>query len=327
MLIATPTVTLLVVILRVAGLLQPLEWLAYDQYLQWRWQPKDPRIAIVGIDEEDIRQQGQAILPDAVYAEAINKLSAQGPRAIGLDIFRDIPVEPGHAELATVFRTTPNLIGIRTVLGDNQNRDTVNAPPILAELGQVGVNDGIVDNDNTIRRGLLQVSGPEGNQLPSLALYLALLYLDAEGISPQDTGQQDVWQLNDAVFRPLKENHGGYVRADANGYQVLINYRGGSEFFETVPLRDVLNDRLPPDWAKDRVILIGPVAESLKDRFVVPHSSKMLALPQYMAGVEIHANLTSQIISAALEGRPLIRTWPESVEILWILLWASVGGF
>ncbi|MEA5466901.1 CHASE2 domain-containing protein [Leptothoe sp. PORK10 BA2] len=324
--IATPTVTLVVVSLRIAGLLQPLEWQIYDQYLQWRSETRDPRIAIVGIDEEDIRQQGQAIFPDAVYAEAISKLAAQGPRAIGLDIFRDIPVEPGHAELEAVFRNTPNLIGIRTILGDNQDRDAIDAPPTLAELGQIGINDGIVDNDNTIRRGLLQVTTPEGDSAPSLGLYLALLYLEAEGITPEATDKQDVWQLNGATFRPLKTNDGGYVRADAQGYQTLINYRGGSELFETVPLRDLLNDRLPDNWAQDRVILIGPVAESLKDRFLVPHSSKMLALPRYMAGVEIHANLTSQIISAALDGRALIRSWPESVEILWIFLWATLGA-
>ena len=324
--IATPTVTALVMLIRAAGLLQPLEWRAYDQYLQWRPEKTDPRVAIVGIDEKDIRQLGQAILPDEIYAEVIKKLAQQEPRAIGLDIIRDVPVEPGHAELETVFRNTPNLVGIRTILGDNPDRDLIAASPVLAELGQVGINDGIVDNDNTIRRGLLMVTTPEGDQAPSFALYLALLYLDAEGIGPEPVDNTNFWQLNGAVFRPLETNDGGYVRADAGGYQTLINYRGSSELIETVPLRAVLNNELPDDWAKDRVILIGSVAESLKDRFFVPHSSKMLALPKSMAGVEIHANLTSQIISAALEGRALIRTWSEPVEILWIVFWASLGS-
>ncbi|NEZ55093.1 CHASE2 domain-containing protein [Adonisia turfae] len=324
--IAAPTVTLLVVLIRAVGILQPLEWRTYDQYLQWRPEETDPRIAIVGIDEQDIREQGQAILSDAVYAEVITKLAQQEPRAIGLDIIRDVPVEPGHAELDQVFRNTPNLVGIRTILGDNADRDVIDAAPTLEALGQIGINDGIVDNDNTIRRGLLMVTTPEGDQAPSFALYLALLYLNAEGIGPEPVGDTEFWQLNGAVFRPLEKNDGGYVRADAGGYQTLINYRGGSELIETVPLRDVLNNELPDDWAKDRVILIGSVAESLKDRFFVPHSSKMLALPKTMAGVEIHANLTSQIISAALEGRVLIRTWPEPLEILWIFIWAALGA-
>jgi adenylate cyclase len=33
------------------------------------------------------------------------------PRAIGLDIYRDLPVEPGHEKLVQVFKSTPNLIG------------------------------------------------------------------------------------------------------------------------------------------------------------------------------------------------------------------------
>ncbi|MEM6253369.1 MAG: adenylate/guanylate cyclase domain-containing protein [Cyanobacteria bacterium P01_D01_bin.156] len=324
--VAAPTMTLIMVLLRAFGLLQPLEWRAYDQYLQWRPETTDSRIAIVGIDEEDIRQQGQPVFADAVYAEVISKLAAQEPRAIGLDIIRDVPVEPGNAELETVFRSTPNLVGARIILGDSAERDFIDAPPVLAELGQVGINDGIVDNDNTIRRGLLMVTTPEGDQAPSFPLYLALLYLDAEGIGPEPVGKDDWWQLNGSVFRPLAQNDGGYVRADARGYQTLINYRGGSEQIETVPLRAILNDELPEDWAKDRVILIGAVAESLKDRFFVPHSSKMLALPRSMAGVEIHANLTSQIISAALDGRTLIHSWSEPAEIVWIFLWALLGS-
>lgn len=324
--IATPTVTILIVLLRATGLLQPLEWTAYDRYLQWRPEKTDARIGIIGIDEKDIRQLGQAIIPDAVYAEVISKLAAQEPRAIGLDIIRDVPVEPGHAELNEVFRKTPNLVGVRSILGEEVEREWVNASPVLAELGQIGINNGLVDNDNTVRRGLLMVKTPEGKQAPSFALYLALLYLEAENIGPEPVGNTDFWQLNGTVFRPLEANDGGYVRTDARGYQTLINYRGGSGLMETVPLRDVLTDQLPKDWAKDRVILIGSVAESLKDSEYVPYSSKLMSLPKAMAGVEIHANLISQIISAALDNRTLIRTWSEPVEILWILFWASVGS-
>jgi adenylate cyclase len=45
-----------------------------------------------------------------------------------------------------------------------------------------------------------------------------------------------------------------------------------------------------------------------------------------MSGVEIHANITSQIVSAALDDRPLLKTWSEPVEWLWILLWSGIGA-
>jgi adenylate cyclase len=322
--IATPTVTVLVLLLRLAGLLQASEWRAYDQYLRWRSEQPDDRIAIVGIDEGDVKALGQSILPDAIYAEVITRLAEHQPRAIGLDIYRDVPVEPGHAGLEEVFRNTPQLVGIRKVAGENE-RDTVAAPPVLAELGKVGANDVLADADNTVRRGLLLVNTPEGEQLPSFALFLALLYLEPEGIGPEMIGDTDFWKLGETLFQPFESNDGGYIRANADGYQTLINFRGGSQLFETVPLRAVLNNELPADWGRDRIILIGPVGESFKDTFFTAVSSGLLALPEPMAGVEIHANLTSQIISAALEGRPQIRSWPEPVEVLWILVWATLG--
>jgi signal transduction histidine kinase/FixJ family two-component response regulator len=40
----------------------------------------------------------------------------------------------------------------------------------------------------------------------------------------------------------------------------------------------------------------------------------------------IHANVTSQIVSAALDGRPLIRTLAEPFDWLWILAWSGIGA-
>jgi hypothetical protein len=38
-----------------------------------------------------------------------------------------------------------------------------------------------------------------------------------------------------------------------------------------------------------------------------------------MPGVIIHANIASQLISSAMDGRTLIHTWPDAVEYAWIL--------
>jgi adenylate cyclase len=77
---------------------------------------------------------------------------------------------------------------------------------------------------------------------------------------------------------------------------------------------------------RDRIVLLGTTAESLKDLFYVPYSSSLTA-PTRMAGVTIHANLISQILSAALDGRvPTLKTWNEPLEGLWILVWATIGA-
>jgi adenylate cyclase len=325
--VTAPAVAGIVILLRLVGLFQSWEWSIYDQYLRLRPpQPRDNRIAIVGFDEADVKESQNAIVPDGVYAKLIEKLAAQKPRAIGLDIYRDIPIPPGNEDLVRVFQSTPNLVGIEKVVGDSR-REAVAPPPALKAKGQVGANDIIFDADTKVRRGLLQLETANGEIIPSFGFYLALLYLDAEGISVEDNPKQpNIWKLGKTTFAPLKPNDGGYVRTDAKGYQILLNYRGGREYFETVSISDILKERVPKNWARDRVIIIGAVGESSQDFFFTPYSSSLFALPERMAGVEVHANITSQIISAAIDNPTLIKSWSEPVEGLWILLWSSVGA-
>ncbi|MEB3335891.1 MAG: adenylate/guanylate cyclase domain-containing protein [Leptolyngbyaceae bacterium] len=330
-LITTPTLAGLVLLIRFVGLLQAWEWAAFDQTLRLRPQePTDERVVIVGINETDVQVLKKAIIPDAVYAELIQKLRARNPRAIGLDIYRDVPVEPGHQALVEVFNSTPNLVGIRKVVGE-QGQGAIAPPPALAAKGQVGSNDLISDADTKVRRGLVSVDDSDGNTVYGFGLYLALLYLDAEGIKPEvigeaKPGETPPWKLGKTLFQPLDPNYGGYVRTEEGGYQVMLNYRGPARHFQIVSLMDVLQDKVPQDWGRDRVILIGYLGESFQDFVYTPYSSGLLSLPERMAGVEVHANLTSQFISAAVNGRPLIQTWTEPAEWLWIVLWSGVGA-
>jgi adenylate cyclase len=325
-LIATPSITGLVLLLRFTGLLQAWEWAAFDQYMRLRPQmPPDDRVLVVGINESDVSRIGQPIIPDGIYADLIEKLKARKPRAIGLDIYRDLPVEPGHRKLVQIFESTPNLVGIQKVVG-RAGSETVPPPPALKAKGQVGANDLIIDADNKVRRSLLSVDTAEGEIVYSFGLHLALHYLLVENIKPVVIPETQNWSLGKTTFSPFESNDGGYVRADAGGYQLLLNYRGAKQTFETVSMTDVLTDKLPPKWGHDRVILIGTVGESFQDAYFTPYSSGLLSLPERMPGVEIHANITSQIISAALDGRALIKSWAEPAEWLWIFGWAGVGG-
>ncbi|MEH1861014.1 MAG: adenylate/guanylate cyclase domain-containing protein [Nostoc sp.] len=324
--ITTPSVAGLIVILRWAGLLQSWEWAAFDQYMRWRPQnAPDNRIVLVGINETDLHNLDESIISDAVLARLLKKLKAMQPRAIGLDIYRDLPVEPGHQELVRVFASTPNLIGIQKVVGDI-GRETVAPSPVLKAKGQVGGNDLLIDGDNKVRRGFIYVADRDRANVFSFSFLLALHYLDAEGIAPKTIEGTKNWQLGKTVFAPFEANDGGYVRADARGYQLLIDYRGSSTYFETVSMTDILQNRVASNWGRDRIILIGMVGESFKDLYFTPYSSGLLTLSEPMAGLEIHANITSQIISAALKARPLFKSWSEPVEWLWIMFWSSIGA-
>lgn len=329
-LITAPSVAGLVIAASLTGSFQQLEWATLDQFFRLRPQePTDPRIAIVTIDESDIRYAGQWPVPDAVLAKLIEKLKKQQPRAIGLDLYRDLPVEPGHQELERVFKSTPNLIGVEKVVGN-----AVGPPPALSQLGQVGLADLVLDADGKVRRGLMSVKPQDSQTRLSLGALLSLMYLETEGItlqrisaaSPGSARERGYLRLGQAVFVPFRGNDGGYVRADDGGYQILLNFRGTQESFHTVSMTDVLEDRISTDLVRSRIVLIGSTAESIKEFFYTPYSTSFVTSPKRTPGVVIHANLTSQILSAALEGRTPIRVWAEPLEWLWILAWSFTGA-
>ncbi|NER06638.1 MAG: CHASE2 domain-containing protein, partial [Okeania sp. SIO3C4] len=217
---------MLVILLRLTGILQLWEWGTYDFYIRNRpLPPRDKRIVIVGIDEADIRRVGRGTIPDATLAKLLKKLKAMEPRAIGLDIYRNLPVPPGYPELVRVFQNTPNLVGIQKVVGDERG-EGVAPPPALEEKGQVGANDTPVDADNRTRRGLFYLDNKDGEIIYSFALHLALLYLEQENIKAEIVEGTDLWRVGNQVFPPFQKNDGGYVTTDARGYQLLINYRG-----------------------------------------------------------------------------------------------------
>ncbi|MFP4009946.1 MAG: ATP-binding protein, partial [Spirulinaceae cyanobacterium] len=65
--------------------------------------------------------------------------------------------------------------------------------------------------------------------------------------------------------------------------------------------------------------------KTLKDFSLTPYSGSWVQIPEVMSGVEIHAHITSAIISSALGERPLFQTWSEPVEGLWIFVWSAIG--
>jgi len=315
-----------VILLRWLGFLQVWEWAAFDHFVRWRpAEPIDSRIAIVEINEADLQKYGYPI-SDAVLAQLLQKLHAGKPRAIGLDIYRDLPTQPGNAELLKTFKTIPNLIGIE--LMPDETRIGVRPPPVLDKLSRVGFNNVIIDADGKVRRALLYSWPGDGKTHESFALRLALRYLEREGISPEPAANVNpkYLQLGKGVFRPFEPNDGAYVRSDSRGYQILANPRGPIGSFRTASMSDVLSGKVPPDFVRSRAVLIGSTAPSLKDFNQNAYSSGLFAPPQQIPGVELQAHFLSQILSAALDGRGGIKVWHEAAEFLWILLWSWAGA-
>jgi diguanylate cyclase (GGDEF)-like protein/PAS domain S-box-containing protein len=323
-------VTGCVLAVRLAGLLQGWELATYDQMLRLRpAEPRDDRIVIVTINDSDLRQIGKYPIPDVVLAKLLKILQTAGSRAVGLDIYRDLPVAPGHQALLQAYQQNPNLIGI-TYISDQDNPEApeVPAPSLLKRLNQIGFNNLVHDQDDKVRRGLLywkQADKRPARQ--SFALELALKYLHMEGIKPEMAADQSGnLQLGSAIFRRYTAHDGAYISADDGGYQVLLNPRGPANHFRQVSITEVLAGNVSPEVFRDRIVLIGYTAISVNDFVFTSYSSQLIRAPRPITGIEFHANLISQIISAAKDGRALINTWSDPLEWLWILAWAGMGA-
>lgn len=308
----------LLLLARWLGVLEVLELKTLDVLLRLRSpEPQDQRILIVGIDEQDIQQMGTYPMPDATLAALLETLEQHNPRAIGLDIYRDLPVPPGTETLAQTFAAQPRTFGIEKVL-DNPVRPSPLLPP-----ERIGFVDLPLDRDGFVRRILLGVYGEDEVYRFALSLRLAEVYLAAEGLELGNGDRYpEAMRFGQTEFVPLEHRSGGYRFTDG-GNEILLNPRAGSYPFRQVTLRQVMAGEVDSAWICDAIVLIGITTFSMKD--LVNTAAIPSDYPGQIYGVEFHAHATSQIISTVLDNRPLIQVWPTGVEYAWIAGWGLVG--
>jgi CHASE2 domain-containing sensor protein/class 3 adenylate cyclase len=321
--IASLTLSSLVAVVGQFGWLQPLELRAYDRLV--RLLPDrgaDPRLLIVGITEADLQALQRSTPSDRTVAQAIETLQRHEPAVIGLDLYRELPQKPGQAALSNQLAAA-NVIAI-TKLGDSAATQVL--PPAAVPADRIGFNDLLIDPDGVIRRNLLFAT-VESVTYFSFSLRLAVHYLAQQGVVPRSSALDSTHlQLGDAVFVPLDRHAGGY-QSDAEvgaGYQILLRYRGRS-VARRVTLTQVLHNQLQPDWVRGKIVLIGTTAASSKDLFYTPYSAAA-RVDHQMPGVEIHAQMVSQILTAVQDDRSLLWFWSTWQELLWLWGWAIGGG-
>ena len=303
-------VALVVLVLRFAGVLEPLELAAYDALVRARPnESPDERVVVVRITEADL-QQYRYPLPDDVLARLLARVETYKPRLVGLDIYRDQPT----GALADRLKSDSRLVGVARINSTGDGFETPPSPGMRPEDGRVGFSDVPLDNDRVVRQGFLYTAlGPSGQQVYAFPLLLALRYLDAENIAPAQTATGEL-QLGKVVLPRLNASAGSYHNHPdfEKSYRVLSSYRLPRPARE-VDMAEVLAGRVDPALLQDRIVLIGYTADSVNDVFYVPYGVRQEAV------VVVHAQLVSQFLAAGLDGRTLPWYWPDPLEWLWVL--------
>ncbi|MBD2679811.1 MULTISPECIES: CHASE2 domain-containing protein [Nostoc] len=301
--------------------LQPWELRVYDQMLRSRPpEAPDQRILLVTITDADLQQE-KWNLSDSKINQLLQKINSYQPGIVGLYLFR-----PQDKNLAANKQNQENIIS--TCLFSSVGRSEIPPPPNFP-IDNVGFSDVVPDNENDqiLRRGLLFAHSTDEKCTTSFAFgaLIAIKYLAKQGVEYEFTDKGD-FLLGKTIFSRLKPNSGSYQHLDANGYQILLNYRHPNYLAKQVTLTEVLSDRVNPSLFKDRLVIIGTTSANLvPGSFYTPYSS-LPEQPARMPALFIHAQIASQLIGTVLDGRPLIWFWPDWVELIWMWGWAVLGS-
>ena len=110
------------------------------------------------------------------------------------------------------------------------------------------------------------------------------------------------------------------VRIAATDFEMstLIKWNDGPGVaFHTTPFRNILNKKFQTSLFRDKIVILGPTAPGIGDRFVTPISSNL-------PGLEIIANSTSNILREKFFVRP---QWITFIELGIILLFGLYISF
>ncbi len=312
----TFSVSLGVLVLRDNGAFKQIELLSYDTLMRSQLnEPSDRRIVIVEISEADI-QRFRWPFSDRLFAKLINQIASAKPAVIGIDKYLDLPVMDGRSELVEAIKNAGNVVNA-TFLATVEGRSNVEPAKDLEQISRHGYVNLSTDKGAVVRRSAI-VADSGSFAFEITQLYLQKLHNKQLAFNP-DAIQ---FTAGKQIIPRLTANYGAYRKEDDSGYQVMIRYRSKPRAFQHIRASDVIDGKFAPEQFRDRAVLIGVTAESLKDSFATP----VTADEEVMYGVEIHANIVSQLISATLDDRKFIQVWSNDLENLWIAVWAIIGG-
>lgn len=274
-------------------------------------------IVLIGIDQRALEEIGPyAQWGRDVMARVVETLNASPqcrPAAIGLDILftgETLPEEDdllakaagkyGNVVTACLaqFGTSLREDSSGELHLDNSSAIGLDAPyASLKASSRQGHINAMLDTDGVLRHHLLQVTLPDGDTVPSMALALTELYREFHGMPQADlppTNSRGFWYLS---------------------------YCGPPGFFsESISVADILSGRRGPEYFAGKIVLIGPWAQGLQDSYLTAADHGQL-----MYGVEYQANA----VQALMRGDDYKREgsyWLQ-LALLFTILFLCVFGF
>ena len=279
-------------------LLEGIETRTWDSRLRLAQSSRVPlkAIAVVAIDEKSIDELGRFPWSRSVYARFIDAMKRTGTRSVLLDILFTDPESPEpDAQFAAAMRRHG-----RVILAEFMEFDTLGklashkqAIPELRRAAQSSAHINLFpDEDGVIRWTTLALPANDSTQLSLSLIGAAELLGNATVIL-----ERFLVKLADKT-----------VTTD-DQQRMLIDYAASSGKFETFSFTDIINNRVPEEKLRDRVIFVGATAAGIYDMRVTPLSGNT-------PGVMLHAMIADSIATGNLLRRGGFETLIDLAAII-----------
>jgi len=293
------------------GPVERWELLWFDQLFELRGMrsPTAP-IVIVTIDESSFQELNlQWPFPRALHGKVIDRIAADRPLVIGIDILFDSESRFGPEDdavlSAAIARAGNVVLGLAiardaqplySVGGKNRGaaREILSMPlPVIRE-GAAAVAPFNVepDPDSHVRRVPVRTRVPDPMK------------------------GYEWWPAFDAQLHRLVTANGLPTRPLPAGTEILINFRGPLAAFERIPYYRLVANEIPESLFRDKIVLIGSTSEVMHDVFATA-----FARGGDMPGVVIHANALDTFV----RGDP-VREVPRAVSTVLAVAAALIGS-
>ncbi|XAH25041.1 CHASE2 domain-containing protein [Xylophilus sp. GW821-FHT01B05] len=260
--------------------------------------PSD-EVVIVAIDERSLAEVGRWPWPRDVHADLVERISAQSPAAIGLDLLLSEP-DPDPAVdrrlAAALQRSGRVVLPVFTVrLPGGVVQPMLPVAPLAAAaraLGHVSVE---ADADGVVRSVFLR-EGQGGRWWEHFSV--ALLQVAGRPLPTLLPGRR---------APPAAASDGGDAATWRRDHWMHIAFAGPGGSYRTVSAADVLHGDVPDGLFRNRVVLVGAASSGLGDVYPTPLTGHAL----YTPGVEVSANIAGDLLAGS--GRLAALPWQSAL--------------
>ena len=250
--------------------------LVQDLSAQLQQRPASPEVVVIAIDERSIEAIGRWPWRRAIHAQLVRHLSAQNPKAIGLDVLfseEDLDYPTDDALLADAIADSGRVV---LPVAQDPSGQSVGQLPALARaaaaLGHVQLR---VDADGGVRS-----FAPHAGLPGHTHLHLGL-------------AMRCVAQPQDALCAPAPAQP-----ADAPAVTQHIGFASGNPAFTTYSYIDVVRGAIPASAFRGKYVVVGSVATGLSTPVATPsqaaqHVPNVVMVAQILNGALQHTHATA----------------------------------